>query len=87
MTEILILLDGTEMYGYAEHQNGKLYLYIHGKTPEEADVLLRDPEKTGRIVSMRNDGTHTYDGFTAVEELLAISESFVTATMGKETAE
>lgn len=81
MTEILELSDGTELYGYAEHQNGKLYLYVHGKTLPELEQLLRDPEKTGRIISRRNDGTHIYDGFTRVTEILEISDQFVTATM------
>ena len=83
MTEILVLEDGTELYGYAEHQNGKLYLYAHGKTLAELRSLLEDPEKTGVITSRRNDGTHTYEGYTDPEEILEISERFITATMKK----
>ena len=73
MTEILILADGTELYGCAEFQSGELYLYVHGKTREELQALLEDPEKTGVIVSRRNDGTHTYNGYT---KLAGITEAF-----------
>lgn len=81
MTEILALSDGTELYGWAEHQAGKLYLYVHGKTLAELRSLLEDPEKTGVITSRRNDGTHTYEGYTSLEEIVEISDQFITATM------
>lgn len=83
MTEILVLADGTELYGYAENQNGKLYLYMHGMTIQEILALLEDPEKTERIISRRNDGTHIYDGFTRLEEIIEVSDLFITSTMGK----
>ena len=83
MTEILALADGTELYGWAEHQKGKLYLYVHGKMLAELRSLLQDPEKTGAIASRRNDGTHTYEGYTELEEIVEISDQFITATMGK----
>ena len=73
MTEILVLEDGTELYGYAEHQKEKLYLFVHGKTREELQALLADPARTGVIVSRRNDGTHTFSGYT---RLAAITEAF-----------
>lgn len=84
MTEILVLDDGTELYGYAEHQKGKLYLYVHGKTLAELRSLLEDPEKTGVIISRRNDGTHVYEGYTGLEEIVEISDRFITATMKKQ---
>lgn len=83
MTEILALSDGTELYGWAEYQAGKLYLYVHGKTLAELRSLLEDPEKTGVITSRRNDGTHTYEGYTGLEEIVEISDQFITATMEK----
>ena len=83
MTEVLVFNGGAELYGYAESQGGKLYLYIHGKTLAEAKAVLNDPEQTRKITSRRNDGTHVYKSYTRAAEIREVSGGFVTATMEK----
>lgn len=81
MTEILFLKNNVELYGYAEEQNGKLFLYVHGKTLNELQVLLNDANNTATIVSKRNDGDHVYERYIILTEIVEISPYFVTATM------
>jgi hypothetical protein len=83
MTEILTMHDGTQLYGCAEERDENLYLYVHGKTKQEMEDILSDPDKTETIVSERNDGLHTYEGYTVLKELNGVGEHFVAATMNK----
>ena len=83
MNETLTMKDGTTVRS-AQTVGSIQGLWIHireGLTFSQAYSLFSDPEKTGRIISRRNDGTHIYDGFTRVTEILEISDQFVTATM------
>lgn len=84
MTETLIMHDGTQLYGCADERNGYLYIYVYGKTKQEMNVILTDPGKTEVIISERNDGLHTYEGYTVLKELNGVGEHFVAATMVKE---
>lgn len=81
MTEILTLKDGTELYGYAEELDGKLRIFVHGKTMGEMYALLADPEKTERMTSKRNDGTVTYEGYTHLKEIIEVDVHFIAAAM------
>ena len=84
MTEILTLGDGTELYGWAEEHGGRLSVFIHGLALGEARALLEDPERTGRIVSARNDGIREYAGFTRLTEIAEACALLTAATLERE---
>lgn len=81
MTETLTMHDGTQLYGSAEQRKKDLYLYVYGKTRQEVNEILSDPGKTETIISERNDGTHIYEGYTEMKEIVEVSDRFITATM------
>ena len=85
MTEILMLQDGTELFGWAEEFGGKLHVYIFGNKYSEIRKLLRDRTKTSRIISVRNRGTIVYEGYIHMESLTEVDEQFIAATLLHET--
>ena len=63
MPEKLTLNDGTELNGHAQETDDVLFLYMHGITLPEAVEVLKDPEKTMRIVASENGQETVYEGF------------------------
>ena len=71
MDETLKLNDGTELRGHAIEANGRLFLYIWDKTMAEVFELLKDPEKTKKIVANRYGQETTIRGY---KRLMSISD-------------
>ena len=63
MPEKLTLNDGTVVTGHAQETEDRLFLYMYGLTMEEAFDLVKDPEKTIRIVEERFGEEVVHEGF------------------------
>jgi len=83
MNEKITLNDGTELYGWAEEENGNLYVYVYGKTFQEVYDLMTDPEKTEKIVSKRVKGTYTYENFTHMISITEVDDHFIAVTQAR----
>ena len=84
MTEVLVFNDGSQLYGCAEEFNGKLAVYIHGKTLADAFAVMNDPNLTVKIISKRNDGEHTFKNYVHLHDITEAGPQFIVATMMKE---
>lgn len=73
--------DGTTVHGYGNEEDGKLYVYIHEKTMQEAFDILINPEMTVHMVSTLPDGEVEFEGYTHLKNITEEDISFVSATM------
>ena len=84
MDQSLTLNDKSKHSGYANENNGKLWVYLNSISLADAYVFLSDPQKMSKVVCNDYGTIRTYTGYTHLHCISEERGNMVSAIMEKE---